>query len=85
MYLNYLPSVSLTLSNIAKKQTAFPKQSDSRKTCSTSDHWDNNFPQNDFKIVPHRLQYRRDGSTYRVTDEKPLTLYLTYFLSDLNK
>jgi hypothetical protein len=25
------------------------------------------------------------GHRYRVTDEKPLTLYLTYFLSDLNK
>jgi hypothetical protein len=36
------------------------------------------------KAIKKKIE-KVDESTYRVTDEKPLMLYLAYFLSDLNK
>jgi hypothetical protein len=38
-------------------------------------------------VSPHSVSFVAELSfcLYRVTDEKPLTLYLTYCLSDLNK
>jgi hypothetical protein len=38
-----------------------------------------------FKTYNCSSIYQRYQPLYRVTDEKPLMLYLAYFLSDLNK
>jgi ABC-type uncharacterized transport system permease subunit len=45
----------------------------------------NNIVSKALKTLNLSVKFHKNRSIYRVTDEKPLMLYLAYFLSRLNK